>query len=428
MRCLCRQSLRRRRGLALVLALWFSLLLMTMVYTLLWDVRVETQLQGLSNDDLEARWLARAGVAKAIADLCNDSVIQRAEPNIPVVDTNGDVWAMDNEDKTNIRLADRSGAGYFSVQVRDAEGLINLNRGRVELLRNLFIVLGEDEELEAQWRADMIIDWRDENTEPISANFEPGMQEREHWHTILLEEMDTEWDGVLHNGRFLTVEELLSLPMITPEIFYGPEIDPELDSRSSRSRRRRSDPEVGLRDCVTTLSNGTLNINTARREVLGAMALTAMGDGADWESVADAIIDYRDGSRLESSKDDHPFASVQEIQSVPSAAALLSRADQWGLTTVSQNFTITSTGHAGDAQHTIVCEVSRNWEVYVMAYDPDSNVSQFASGMPVTSGQQFLGEWDSSGRRNSNNRSRSRRGSDTTVERPAVRIMTWVEN
>jgi general secretion pathway protein K len=418
--------LPHRRGLALILTMWLVIVLVTMVYSLLWDVQVEIRLRRMAMDEMQARWMARAGVAKAIADLANDMAIERSEDNVPL-DALGDVWAFDNEDKTDISLSDEDDAATFTVRVADAESLINLNTAPLEVLMGLFEVLGEDDEIVTRRRAEAIIDWRDENTEPVSSQAEPGFQERRHWSEELRDEEGLEWEGALHNGRFLTVEELLMVPGITPDLFYGPQSDPE-EERGRRSRRGRSaEPEVGLRDCVTTLSNGQINLNTATHEVLGALALAGIGSVADWEHVADAIVEQRDGRREDDSDDDDPFLNVGELANVPVAAGLQNSGV--ALNVRSQNFVITSTGRSGSARHTIVCEVRRDWEVYVHNTMASLYGSErdFATSSLLRMPSQFISAPAEDDRASRGN---SRGGSllNQTVERAAVRIVTWVEN
>lgn len=420
---------RRTRGLALVLTLWLVVLLTAMVYTLLLDVQVEVRLRGLSADSVEAHWLARAGLAKAIADLSNDLVIERSEDN-QQLDALGDVWAFDNEDKIGIALSDQDDAGVFSVRVMDAESRININTASLDLLKNLFIVLGEDDEITAQHRAEAIIDWRDENTDPVSATAEPGFQETRHWEQLISEENYQDdaahWTGAFHNGRFVTVEELLMVPMITPEIHHGAEAE---EGRRDRGRGERGERTPGLADCVTVLSNGQININTAPREVLGALALTALGSATDWESVADAIIEQRDGNNLDDPDDDTPFVNVNDLQNIPMAAGIATGQGLPRLTTRSQNFVITSTGYAGSARHTIVCEVRRSWETYLRPALQRQTQAVLAqvTHQPM---EVFLTDDDEQARatRNRDRVRRSTRTEENIVEMPAVRTLSWVEN
>ncbi|MBN1477003.1 general secretion pathway protein GspK [Candidatus Sumerlaeota bacterium] len=425
MGCLSRS--RSTRGLALILTMWLVIVLVTMVYSLLWDVQVEIRLRRMAMDDLRAQWMARAGVAKAIADLSNDMAIERSEDNVPL-DALGDVWAFDNDDKTDISLSDEDDAPTFTVRVVDAERLINLNTAPLEVLMGLFEVLGEDDETVTRRRAEAIIDWRDEDTDPASSLAEPGFQERRHWSEELRDEEGLDWEGTLHNGRFLTVEELLMVPGITPELFYGPGDDGGEAQRERHSRRGRSaEPGLGLRDCVTTLSNGQINLNTAIREVLGALAIAGIGSVADWENVADAIIEQRDGRREDDSDDDDPFLNVGELANVPVATGLQNCGV--GLNVRSQNFVITSTGRAGSARHTIVCEVRRDWEVYVHNTMADlyGGGSNYATANLLRMPSQFIAEPTEDDQ--SSRGDRSAGGLlNQTVERAAVRIVTWVEN
>jgi len=406
-----------RRGLALVMTLWLTVVLVALVYALLYDVQIEMRLRRLSEDDMRARWLAHAGVGRAIADLSNDMVIERSEDNTPC-DARGDVWAIDEDgDKTGVVLGDEPrrqrdreerDPGSFTVRVIDGESRINLNNATANLLKSLFIVLGEDDPFVAQRRAEAIIDWRDRNTTPVATDAEPGLTETQWWETISEQEFDGSWTGVMHNSRFLTVDELLDLPGMTRDLFEGAPEDEQTRSHHREARSRRGGGEaLHLRDCVTTLSNGQININTAPREVLGAMILTAIGQDGAWEEIADAIIERRDGRNLEDKDDDTPFVDPSEIQSVPGASGLINQTEDYQIATRSETFIINATGDVGTVHRSVVCEARRAWEVFI-----DPNVGYRPEGfVDPTRGGQVPGD-----------------GETGPQQRPAVRILSWMEN
>lgn len=431
----------RRRALALVMTLWLTVVLVALVYGLIYDIQIEIRLRRQAEDDLRARWLAHAGVAKAIADLCNDMVIERSEDNTPA-DARGDVWAYDDEDKTAVPLGDsrrrprrdESGRdmGSFTVRVTDGESRINVNAATVNLLRSLFIVQGERDTYLAQRRAEAIIDWRDRNTAPGSPDAEPGLQETEWWSLIAPDEFGLEWTGTMHNDRFLTVDELVSVPGMTRDLLMTPgALTREGGSHRRQARSRRGTAEaLALRDCLTTLSNGQININTAPREVLGAMILCTIGPDGAWEEIADAIIERRDGRNLDDRDDDTPFLDVNEIQSVAGATGLISQTEDFRMTVRSETFIISASGDVGTVHRSIVTEVRRDWEVYVDNAMLDLYRRPGAAQAMATS-QAALFATEQARRSSRAGRDRNRTGegdADATTERPAVRILSWMEN
>jgi len=89
-------------------------------------------------------------------------------------------------------------------------------------------------------------------------------------------------DYLAKNSYLDTPEELLLIKGITPKIFYGDE----------------KEKKFGLKDFITTYSNGKININTAPKYVL--MALDENIDG----TTADGIISSRKGK---------PFKKIEEL-------------------------------------------------------------------------------------------------------------------
>ena len=63
---------------------------------------------------------------------------------------------------------------------------------------------------------------------------------------LLLEEEGLDWNGMMHNGRFLSVDELLSVPGITPELFHG-EIPEEREALVDPTQSRRRNARGRLR-------------------------------------------------------------------------------------------------------------------------------------------------------------------------------------
>jgi len=84
------------------------------------------------------------------------------------------------------------------------------------------------------------------------------------------------------NAPFDTIDELLYINGITNEIYFG---DPDLG-------------KLGLKDCVTIESSGSININTAPYQVLRAI----------WLDVEDSVI-----RAIIRSRSDKPFESITDL-------------------------------------------------------------------------------------------------------------------
>lgn len=140
------RHIKAQSGIALVVVLWFLVLLTIVVGTYAVLARTETLQSRFLFDTVRARYAAEAGIHRA-------------------------AWEMYNRDLETVWVAD--GRPYF-IQFGDAEveihitnesGKIDLNSADSELLTQLFVSRGMDE-VEAWHLADAIEDWRDEDDLP----------------------------------------------------------------------------------------------------------------------------------------------------------------------------------------------------------------------------------------------------------------------
>ncbi len=418
----------RRRGVLLILTLWMVTVLSLIAYSLAYEMRLEVRLTKLKKDNLLAYQLAKAGVAKAVCDLKNDMVIDRAEGS-EEFDAEGDVWKF-YEDKLDIPL----GAGTFSVRIIDEESLLNLNSISpfvMEKLALYFLGDGEDAEENALKIAQAVQDWRDADDTSIS---DQGISERQLYRQLIAEdwgirgtdaELSEQIFYRIKNDVFTTVEELLDVYGVTPELFYG--FDPEERKielyRSRLEDRRRDNKHVlraggsdsesldieprGLRDALTINSNSMLNINTASEAVLTAVLSAAKIGDPQPEEIARAIVDHRRNNSRGSIDNDQAFRTPGDLAMVEGLdGGALSRLQSiQRITTTSTNFRIISQGRAGSATRTIEAIVVRTYETF--------NVDANEEGLSSDIRRRIRGE----------------EGDDNmvTVESPTVRIVQWRE-
>ena len=422
---------RKKRGVILILTLWIVTVLSLIAYSLAFEMRLEARLTKLKKDNLIAFQLAKAGMAKAVCDLKNDMVIDRAEKS-QVLDAEGDIWKK-AEDKFQVEMNN----GTYSVHIIDEESLIHLNEAHPLLLPAMIeYFIGEDEEEEAGKIGMAIVDWRDSDDVPVNTN--EGSSERilykkyiaKDYYDIDLEYDSSEYDIQyrLKNDKFSSVEELLDVYGIAAELFYG--FDPEerkqeimmdqtdreseYDQHIMRTPEEEThqwlNPEVyGLRDVLTLNSTGKVNINTAGVDVLAILLSAAKVNDPDPEVVAKAIVDYRrDGSESDLDND-KAFRNVNELAQVEGISggqiAAIQRIQP--LTTSSTNFRIISEGRYGRAHRTIEAVVRRTWETFNVDTTDD--------------------DFDPSVRRRIKREDEDRDDDMITVECPTVRIIQWRE-
>ena len=192
---------RRNRGVALIIVLFLSALLTLLMYTFLREMHVEYSLATSGGREAQARHLAWSAVEKA-------SVMLAAETT-PVVKLSTK-WLNDPDEWYEVEL----GEGVFSMVrmtpepdsklqygIMDEASKLNLNT----IPRDVILKLPKaTEEI-----ADSIIDWRDADDTPGASGAE-----------------NSYYQGLpqpyrCKNGPFTTVEELLLVKGMTPEILYG---------------------------------------------------------------------------------------------------------------------------------------------------------------------------------------------------------------
>jgi len=366
---------RRRRGIILVLVLWIAVILSLLAYSVLYQMTMESRVTSLRARQAEARAIARAGVAKAMTDLKNDMIFDNSDAMDPPFDAEGDIWAKPEEGKDGIQL----GNGEYTVVVTDHESRFNINRFRENnrlLLEKIIEQIGYEEE-DARITAAAIIDYMDADDVP-SLDSAPAATEGMAYGIIRAEDLglsrrERDIEEVLFaDERFLTVEGLLDVYGVTPELFFGPEsreaeyfrqqMGPlQGDRFSIRERRRRRNPDepiIGLRDFFTVHGNEVLNVNTAPKHVL--QALFEAAGRTDAERAADNVIRQRRGNRRQNFDNDRAFKSNADLQASSEIGGYMGpMMALYPMGVTSRAFKIKSTGRVGDVVHTIEATVTR---------------------------------------------------------------------
>lgn len=351
-----------RRGLILLLTLWIVVVLTLLVYSLSYQVQMELRLTSMSKKQMQARALAKAAVAKGIADLKNDYAIEQADPKMRF-DAEGDIWARPEEGKQDVKL----GRGQYTCIIEDTEGLFNINMVGIEITQAMIEYLGYDKEY-AEKVSGAILDWADSDDKPHRGD---GTSERQVYATYLAEWNDEpspeEAEPIrIKNEKYTTIEELLSVPGVTPEMFHGaPPEGQEKDKFRRYDPKHESDEIVGLRDFVSVDSTGALNLNTAGPHVLAIAIIAGGGDQASAYEKALNIIDYRRGGKSEDIDNDKAFRTVNDLNNVAEIAEASNQLRRYQRVTVnSQIFGITGIGRVGDVQKTVRALVRRDWSQY----------------------------------------------------------------
>lgn len=223
----------KEQGIALVLVLWVTLLMSIIAGSFAMSARTESLQSRILFNEAQARFLAEAGLNRAVYELRNPDPETR--------------WIADGR----VHQFELEGA-TIEIKMIDESGKIDLNQAGEELLVGMFASVGIEYE-EAIGLVDKIMDWKDADEEVRLAGAEDG---------------DYFAAGYPHGAKdapFDTVPELIQVMGIDYEIYQ--QIEPALTVYSGRKN---------------------VNLAFAPREVLMSI------DGITGE-MADAFIAERQG-------------------------------------------------------------------------------------------------------------------------------------
>jgi general secretion pathway protein K len=190
----------------LLLTIWVLALLSVIVGEFCHAMRTEVNITRNYKEKTEAYYVSRAGVMRAIAELI------KIETSPPLVVSVEETTPEDDDKidwRINVSIPDISfGTGAFSVRIGNEAGKININRADQNLLRMMLYKFDIDDG-EKDIIVDSILDWRDKDDlrRMHGAEDEYYQSLPEPYHA--------------RNDDFESVEELLLVKGITPDIFYG---------------------------------------------------------------------------------------------------------------------------------------------------------------------------------------------------------------
>jgi general secretion pathway protein K len=260
------RSRNTQGGVALVMVLWTVMFLFVLVSNFASSMRVQAKIARNYVDQTRAYYLARSGVELGAAriverldyaqrhatrnlDRLPEENLRREEEQDEKSEAQVELWRLDgapNEaeiDNTVVRI-------YITRE----EGKIDLNNSNPILLRNLLTEWGlEGEALDIV--TDSIADWRDADNLHRSNGAENDYYES----------LDPPYEAA--NSDFTSVEDLLRVRGIGPELLYQPQsIEPEYGDEHSQAY------EVRLIDCLTVFnSGGAIDVRYASKPVLMAL-------------------------------------------------------------------------------------------------------------------------------------------------------------
>jgi general secretion pathway protein K len=240
-------------GIALLIVLWILTILMVVVLSFSYLIKTEMLATLSFKGGMERKLLAEGGVERGIMELFYRNVYKNQ-----TVELEGrEVWRVDGTSHTG-----QVGDGFYTTRIIDESGKVDINTVSEVLLKNLVVNAGIQAE-EADVVVDSIMDWKD----PDDLHRLHGAES--DYYMSLANPYEAK------NARFDSLEELLLVKGVTPEILYG------------------SNEKKGIINFLTVHSKrNTVNVNAAPKEVLLAVP------GITPE-LADAIISYREGKEIQ---------------------------------------------------------------------------------------------------------------------------------
>jgi len=240
-----------KRGVALLTVIWVLTVLMVIVLSFSFMARTETLSTLAFKEGTEKRFWAEAGLERGIWEL----FYRKTRSNPPLSEEEAP-WKIDGTPYKG-----QIGQGNYLVRIMDESGKVDLNTAPEQVLRTLITSL-VGEVTDADALVDCILDWRDKD----------DLHRLKGAESDYYESLPKPYKA--KNGDFDSLEELLLVKGMTPQLLYG-----------EKNKK-------GLADFLTVYSRtNRVNINTAPKEVL----LAIPGVSAD---MVEEILAYRKNQEI----------------------------------------------------------------------------------------------------------------------------------
>ena len=196
--------LKSERGIALFLVLWVMALLTVIAGEFCYAMRTEVNITRNFKEETQTYYIAVSGLFWAIGELVVNEFVPRTVKSPAGEEEPEDIRWRINTDIPAIPFGD----GQFKVERENESGKVNLNRAGASLLK-MMLNNFEIEDTDKNIIVDSIMDWRDKG------NFHRVNGAKDDYYLSLPQPYKCK------NGDFTSIEELLLVRGVTPEIFYG---------------------------------------------------------------------------------------------------------------------------------------------------------------------------------------------------------------
>jgi general secretion pathway protein K len=199
-----KRILKSERGIALFLVLWVMALLTVIAGEFCYAIRTEVNITRNFKEETQTYYIAVSGLFWAVEELVVNEFVPRK-----VKAPDGEEQLEDIRWRINTDIpAVPFGEGQFKVERENESGKVNLNRAGGPLLK-MMLNRFEIEDTDKNIIVDSIMDWRDKDN-----NHRVNGAEDDYYLSL-------PQPYKCKNGDFTSIEELLLVRGVTPEIFYS---------------------------------------------------------------------------------------------------------------------------------------------------------------------------------------------------------------
>jgi general secretion pathway protein K len=240
--------MQHSKGIALVMVLWVIAILSMIVLEFSFAMRTEVNIVKTFKEEMQFYAMAEGGIQRAVAELIykNDSRVQLLRKTLKAEEIPPEKreWVTDGRPYLLT-----FGQGVCEVRVMGEGGKININTVSEATLRKIIEKLGVDVE-KRDIIVDSILDWKDPD------DFYRVNGAENDYYRSLKEPYQCK------NADFDSIEELLLVRGVTPNLFYGKKGSKEAETGLKVEG-------VGLRDIFSIYSpTQQIDINSATLPVL----------------------------------------------------------------------------------------------------------------------------------------------------------------
>ena len=235
-------------GVALILVLWVMVILVAIVGEFAYSMRTELNITRNFKEEEESYQLALAGIERAKIEILS------AKDALYTYLNEDDVLVLKKDDENPERQGSL-GSWNFSYIIIDEDGKLNINTASPPQIRYIINNSGVDI-TDVSIIVDSIIDWIDaDNLHMLNGAEEDYYQSLEKPYSC-------------KDGIFNSINELLLVKGITPEIFYGSTKEGEDEGKNGEDEKKEYE---GIAQYFTIWGSGLINVNTAPQRVLEAV-------------------------------------------------------------------------------------------------------------------------------------------------------------